>query len=371
MKSPLETRLEFELRSSKDPVAQAVLSAQIACYLARVGDFEEAERRRMELRAAFGDGRSAQVSILIMCLEALILFFRDLDSSARDRLLRANILSVACRERALVALTNAWLAHIDFNAGRYEAMARSMNSCSEFLEWDDGTASCRLALVLGDAFVYAGHELAARKWYDDARITASRLGDQAAVGAITYNRAALHVSNARLRRLSTAISRSELTLIDGEVRSAVNYQAVAGLSSLDHLLRSTSVGALMLADLHADASKAILSLIASAAVPSGSAELALLYSDNAHCLARLGSFELASQMADAANSLSPEGFDSDDRALLFDGLACFCELVGKDSEAKAYRVRAASALAEHQATITELTRLLQPFAPGPTRPTTA
>ena len=369
MKSSLVNRLESEFLSSTDPVDRAILSAQIACYLARVGDFEGAEQRRKGLRAAFGDGRSPRVSILIMCLEALLLFFRDLDSGARDRLVRANLLSVACRERALVALTSAWLAHIDFNAGRYEAMARSMQSCTESLELDDGTASCRLSLVLGDAFLYAGHELAARKWYDDARITASRLGDQAAIGAVTYNRAALHVSNARIRRLSTVISKSELMLIDAEVRSAVNYQAIAGLSSLDHLLRSTSVGSLMLANLHADASNAIHSLIASAAVPSGSAELALLYSDNAHCLARLGSFELADRMADAANSISPEVFDSDDRALLFDGLACYCDLVGKGETAKTYRSRAGSALTEHQATIAELNRLLQPFAPGPTRPT--
>ena len=371
MKSPLLVRLESESQASADPVIQAVKSAQIACYQARVGEFEDAERRRKELRTAFGDGRSPQVSILIMCLEALLLFFRDLDSGARDRLLRANLLSVACRETALVALTSAWLAHIDFNAGRFETMARSMQTCSEALESDDGTASCRLSLVLGDAFVYAGEESAARKWYDDARVSANKLGDQAAIGAITYNRAALHVSNARIRKLSSAIPPAEMTLIDAEVRSAVNYQAVARLTSLDHLLRSTSVGALMLADLHAEASNAILGLIASSAVPSDSAELALLYSDNAHALARQGKFELADQMAVAATSIDPKAFDSDDKAILFDGLACYFTLVGNNEVASAYRTRSEAALSQQQATIAQLSHLLQPFASGPVRPTKA
>lgn len=371
MKSPMMIRLESAFRSATDPVAQAVLSAKIACYEARVGDFEDAERRRKELRAAFGDGRSPQVSILIMCLEALLLFFKELDSKARDRLLRANLLSVACRERSLVALTSAWLAHIDFNGGRFEEMARYMHSCTEVLDSDDGTASCRLALVMGDAFLYANCDLPARTWYEVARTTATRLGDQAAVAGITYNRAALHVSSARLRKLTTSLPASELVLIDAEVRSAVNYQAVARLSSLDHLLRSTAAGALMLADRYDEASASILSLVASEAVPSGSAELALLYSDNAHCLARLGKFDLAHQMAVAACSIEPKGFDPDDQAILFDGLAHYSELVGRETGARTYRESSADAVLRQQATIAALTNLLQPFAAGPKRLTSS
>lgn len=371
MNSPLIARLESAFRSATDPVARAVLSAKIACYEARVGDFEDAEQRRKELRAAFGDGRSPSVSILIMCLEALLLFFKKLDTGARDRLLRANLLSVACRERSLVALTSAWLAHIDFNGGRFEEMVRSMHSCMDVLDADDGTALCRLSLVLGDAFLYANQDLPARRWYEEARTTATRLGDQAAVAGVTYNRAALHVSNARLRSLTASLAASELVLIDAEVRSAVNYHAVARLSSLDHLLRSTSVGALMLADRHDEASSSILSLVASEAVPSGSAELALLYSDNAHCLARLGKVDLAHQMADAACSIDPGGFDSDDQAILFDGLAHYCDLVGNETSARAYKESSAKAVLRQQATIAVLTELLQPFAAGPNRPTIA
>ncbi|MDP3612605.1 MAG: hypothetical protein Q8R98_12185, partial [Rubrivivax sp.] len=300
MTSPLLNRLLHTLSTTTDPVSSAVLSAQIACYQARVGEFEDAESRRIELRRVFGDGHSPQVSILVMCLEALLMFFKELDPNARDRLLRANLISVACHERPLIALTSAWMAHLDFNAGRYESMAKSMQACATNLDADDGTAACRLALVLGDAFDFVGNSQTARVWYEDARITASRLGDQAAVGAITYNRAALHVSNGRVKRISGELERTEVALIGGEVKSAINYQAVARLKSLDHLLRSASVGALMLEDRFEEASVAILTLLASSAVPAGSAELALLYADQALCLAKIGKGDQALEMAGAA-----------------------------------------------------------------------
>lgn len=365
MSSPLVSRLESEYLIATTPTAKAVLSAQIACYLARVGDFEEAERRRQELRSVFGDGRSPQVSILVMCLEALLLFFKSLDPNARDRLLRAKLLSVACRDRSLAALTSSWLAHIDFNGGRYDEMVKSMVDCSTYLNADDGTASCRLALVLGDAFLYVGQGELARKWYEDARTTATRLGDQAAIASITYNRAALHVADARFRRLSNAIQPSELARIDAEVRSAVNYQAAARLTSLDHLLRSASIGTLMLAEQYDKAADAIQALISTLDVPSGTAELALLYADNAQCLVRLGRPDDARQMAEAARSVDAQDFDPDDQSILFNALAQYSELVGEDANAKKYRDLSADSVSRQHETIARLVELLRPFASGP------
>jgi len=365
MTSPLLNHLRLALSNSTDPVGRAVISAKIACYQARVGEFEDAERRRLELRRDFGDGHSPQVSILVMCLEALLLFFKDLDPNARDRLMRANLISVACHERALVALTSGWLAHLDFNAGRYESMAKAMEVCASALDADDGTAACRLALVLGDAFDFVSEGQIARQWYEDARITANRLGDQAAVGAITYNRAALHVSNGRVKRLSVGLTSAEVALISAEVRSAINYQTVARLSSLDHLLRSASVGAQMLEDRFGEASGSILSLIASSSVPTGSAELALLYADHALCLAKTGRGEQAQEMAKAASSVESSKFDPDDRALILNSLSEYSSAVGDHPSASNSLQLSRSALEEHQVTIRRLSALLTPFASGP------
>lgn len=365
MVSPLVDRLEVAFQATSDPIERAVLSAQIACYQARVGEFDDAERRRNGLRKEFGDGHSARVSILIMCLEGLLLYFKDLDRNARDRLLRANLISVACRERALMAFTAAWLAHIDFNLGQYDSMAREIANCNEVIDADDGTAACRVALVLGDAFSYARQQESARRWYEHARQIASRIGDQAAVGAITYNRAALHVAAARIGGLTSKQDLEDISFANAEVRSAVNYQALAGLSSLDHLLRSASIGVMMLEERYQDASIAIADVIASSSAPSESAELALLYADQARCLAQLGRSDLANETALRAKAIRTDRFDADDRALIFDALGRFHAAAGEDVEAAKFSARVKAALKEHCETTERLALLIGAFAAGP------
>lgn len=366
MTAPLVTRLEAELRESSDPARRAEIVARIACYQARVGDFAEARRARDELRRDFGDGRSPSVSILIMCLEAMLLYFSELDSSARDRLVRANLLSVAFDQQPLIALTSAWQAHVDFNQARYESMAAAVTRCLDAIDADDGTALCRISLVLGDSMLFVNELDSSRRWYEQARIAANRLGDQAAVGAITYNRAALHVASARLRSLNARLDKSEIAIIGAEVRTAINYQDIAQLSSLDHLLRSAGIGVLMLEERFEEASAAILKLLASSAVPGESAELSLLYADNAHCLTKIGKLALADQMAAAALSGVREAFDADDRARIFGSLAQSNAARLSAQTAQTYQTSSREALLEHQATIARLHKLLQPFVAGPT-----
>lgn len=365
MTAPLVVRLEAELLTTIGPIDRALLSVQIACYQARIGEFENAELRRVELRKEFGTGQSARVSIMIMCLEGLLLYFKDLDPAARDRLLRANVLSVACNERPLIALTSAWLSHIDFNQGRYDSMARALAKCFESIDGDDGTAHSRASLVLGDAFTFTNKIAQAKIWYEQARVTANRIGDQAAVGAITYNRAALHVASARVRRLATPLDSSEISFIDAEVRSAINYQYVAGLISLDHLLRSSSIGVLMLEEKFEKACSAINDLVASSEVPRGSAELALLYADQAHCLARLGRVSEAAMPAQAAIAIATDRFEADDRAVIFGALGDYNSASGEESSAMIWKRACQIALEEHQKTVEFLTTLLNPFLSGP------
>ena len=368
MTAPLVMRLEAELLTTIDPVDRALLTVQIACYQARIGEFESAESKRVELRREFGTGQNARVSIMIMCLEGLLLYFKDLDPAARDRLLRANVISVACSERPLIALTSAWLSHIDFNQARYDSMARALAKCFESIDADDGTASCRAALVLGDAFTFTNKIAQAKAWYEHARFTANRIGDQAAVGAITYNRAALHVASGRVRRLTTPLDSSEISFIDAEVRSAINYQYVARLISLDHLLRSSSIGVLMLEEQFERACLAINEVVASSEVPRGSAELALLYADQAHCLARLGRISDAAIPAQAATAIATDQFDADDRAVIFGALGDYHLASGEESSAASWKRACQTALEEHQKTIDSLTTLLIPFLPGPPNP---
>ena len=367
MTSPLVARLEAELRTIADPIEKGCLSAQLACYQARVGEFDHAELRRVALRKEFGDGHSARVSILIMCLEGLLLYFKDLDPGARDRLMRANLLSVACHQQKLVGLTSAWLAHIDFNQGRYDSMAGAIAQCFGAMDADDGTALCRVSLVLGDAFSFVDQMTQARVWYEHARVTANRIGDQAAVGALTYNRAALHVASARVKRLACLPDPAEIKYVNAEVRSAVNYQYVARLASLDHLLRAASIGVLMLEEKYEEAASSISELISSSAVPINSAELALLHADHAHCLARLGKSQHAADAAQLATSIRADRFDADDRALIFGALSAFSASSGDAATAESFREAQCKALEEHHKSIALLSALLDRYSAGPTK----
>ncbi len=311
MVSPLESRLTARLADTTDESQRGVYLAELACYYARVGDFERAESSRVELRRVFGDGRDLRVSVLIMTLEALLLYFRELSPAARDRLLRAKLLCTAGKEVRLLALTSAWLAHIDFNLERFGDMSESIALGLASLDADDGTAECRLALVLGDAFMYCGQEKAARHWYERAHVSATRLGDQAAIGAMTYNRAALRVANLRLAQIAEPNQAVDFALARAELKSATNYQAVAGLRSLDHLLRAAQVGVLMLENDFSKAYAHIQQILDSGEVPSHSGAFYTLRADRLTCSVKLGNVlavrECVEALTDSAlKSLSPE-----------------------------------------------------------------
>ena len=327
------------------------MTAELACYYARIGEFEKAEELRRVLREEFSDGRSASVSISIMILEALLLYFRELSANARDRLLRANLLSKAFREARLVSLTSAWLAHIDFNQGRYDSMAVSIQSVFDSIESDDGSAACRVAIVLGDAFSFCRQPEVARKWYEAAHKLAAVLGDQAAVGALTYNRAALHVSSLRLDSLSNESDSNDISLAHVELRSAVNYQLIARLKSLNHLLQSATIGVAILEKRYTDALTVLQDSSFTSEVPVASAESAMQRADLAMCLAQVGRIAESQQVAKEAAAMQLDEFGADDRALIFGSLAHASKTSPDEGVARAYLGQALAALAEHNSII--------------------
>ncbi len=365
MAAPLVERLLESIRAELDPAKRAESIAFLACYEARVGDFEAAEQKRLLLRRDFGSGHFPRISILIMCLEALQLYFRELSPKARDRMLRANLISGLMRETQFSALTSAWLAHIDFNLGNYDSMAAELTKCLQDLTLDDGTAECRLSLVLGDAFLFVGSELEGRKWHERARVLASKLGDQAALGAIIYNRAAMRVAVARLEGLSSDIHSSRLSMLDVEVRSAINYQGSARLTSLEHLLSSASIGIHMLREQYQIAEHAIDAVLSGGEVPAGSGEEFLLHADRARCLAIRGDLTRAAMDVAFVVSGSLDQLSPDDRAVVEDSLARYFKIVREPGLAQSHQDSATKALAAQQATILGLKKMLAPFAEGP------
>lgn len=354
MTSPLVARLVAEINRCTDREARAVLFAELGCYRARAGDFDEAERLRRELRAEFGDGHSIRVSILVMCLESHLLYYRELSPDARDRMARASLLSRAAGDRRLVALTSAWMAHHDFSINAYEAAFDNLRQCFEAIDADDGNAECRASLMLGDIFLFIGNPNASRNWYESARRAAVRIGDQATIGAITYNRAALLVAAARLASLSRRVTDDDKARARAEVESAINYQAVAQLRSLDHLLRTAKIGVLMLHAKYPEALAAIRLVLASSAVPAGSAQSVLLEADRIRALAETGDMTEAAQGMDRFSTEILPRFASDDRALILSSIERAASLCGDHQLSAGCAERVKTALMEHAREVEDL-----------------
>jgi hypothetical protein len=361
MTSVLVKRLVALVNESNDPDTRAIHIAKLACYWARVGEFNQAESLRTQLRDTYGSGRNVQVSILIMTLEGLLHFFRSLSPDARDRIARAALLSTSFGQKDLVALTSAWLAHVDFNLCRFESMAASIETCLDNIEYDDGTADCRVSLVLGDAFLFCENPGSSQSWYERARLAYSALGDQASVGAIIYNRAALRATNLRLSSLVSPVDPSDVLAIDTEIRSAMNYQAMARLLSLDHLMRAAQIGMQLAAAKYEDAAKSIDQLLESGVVPEGSGEHVLLLADLADCRSQLGQLEKAEAAVQATTACSIDDLQPDDRALTYASLAAASTSLGRSANALEFQRRSQESLAEHHSLTRRLASLIERF----------
>ncbi len=354
MASPLELRLSAQVDASSDPDVRASLLAEMACYLARVGEFGEADRLRKQLRDVYGDGRCISVSIQLMALDALLLYFRELSPGARDRMARANLIAVGSGNPRWISLTSAWLAHIDFNLNRFDLMANEIAATLNSIGGDDGSAECRVSLVLGDAFLFCGQIGPSQRWYERARLTANKVGDQAAISALTYNRAALRVASARLSAINAPANSEEVARVWAEVRSASNYHVVAKAKSLDHLLGSARVGVFVLQQNYQLALEEIDGVLATGAVPKGSGEHLLLLADRALGLAAVGDRdEAVGQIAALSNSELDELFP-DDAALVSWSLFKANSIVENDAGATRFLGLARAKLEQHQSSVDNL-----------------
>lgn len=363
MISPLETRLLTSIAESRDATDQAIHRAELACYYARVGRFDEAEVLRKELRSVYGDGRDLRVSVLIMTAEALLLYFKDLSPTAGDRVARAKLLCAAAKESRLLALTAAWAAHIDFNEGRFEAMAASIAACIANLHADDGTATCRLALVLLNCHLHSGQLDSAKPWFELAHRSATKIGDQAAIGAMIYNKAALRVSLARIARINEQTVQDDFSLAAAELRSATNYQGIAGLLSLDYLLNCGKASALVHEGKFNRALSEIDSIISSGTVSPNSGLSAILLADRARCLSELGRTEEARLALVSHERSLPCDLSADDLAICYDSLEHCARLVGDSVKAEEHRAAKFGALTTHNAVIARLKEKVAKFAP--------
>lgn len=360
--SPYIDRIKQAIVEASDASTKGVSRALLAGGYARLGSFEAAEAEISSLRAEFGDGRSGRVSIMIMCAEAQLIYYKNLGDQARDRMMRAQILSVASRDASLSALTSAWLAHICFNLHRHDEMARSVKTCLDTISVEDHEAASRLALTLGDAFYAAEQPEIGNRWYAKAHERAVKLGDHSVVAALTYNRAAMGTFLARLRAVDAAIDPDSVARHLSEVRSAVNYQAIAQLTSLQALLDYSLASVHLLADKHAEATAILDRMVASQPNTSPIDRSLVLRCDLALCLAKLGRLEEASACVGLVPLERLIAYTPDDQVVALSALAEAALACGRDSDHAAALDALSTARDEHRAVVDALQGSLASFS---------
>jgi hypothetical protein len=363
MNAPYVDALLAQIESADSQSDRAERLAELACYWARSGEFGKAEAIAGDLRANFGSGSYARISMLIMCIEGLLLFFRDLSPRALERVTGANVLSVAMRQADITALTASWVAHIAFNRNDFDRFCSAARQCIGALGSNDLSARGRLAIVLSDAFLVAQDWASSKHWHEVARDCAVRMGDHTTMAALTYNRAVLNLHTLRIKALQAPLEPKELRLALLELQSAINYHSIAELKSLDYFLDIARSGAFMLQYKYAEAVSLIDSIIVANGGSLSESQRALLISDRARCVSELTAPNSTSEIEfDEPTEEGLKGCDAGDRALIFSTASLLSGRSGNEQSANRYRALTQLALSQHRDATVKLQTQLSEFA---------
>lgn len=327
MTAPCILRLDAAIENEQDADLKALLLAEKACYLARVGDTQAVSDIRSLLRSSYGKGENLAVSIRLMLLEGLDAYFGVLGGQARDRIARAQLLSVAAKHKELISLSSGWLAHIDFNDNRIADSIRNVRlaiDCLQEAQWD---SLVRLALVCGDLHMAYADYPTGRRWYAHAHHAALAYGDQAAIGAWTYNSAAIRLFRLRVRKtLGLEVSEDEIRFAEAEIANAVNFQHVAGVRSLNHLLVAAQSHVHILKGDHLAASESLQELVSDSVLPEAYLYRLTLLTDAIVSNLQIGRVDIARDLSSRIDFARLEELDVDDRIICLGSLNQALEL---------------------------------------------
>lgn len=230
----LLSRIDAALAIEGVPAKRGELLARRACYLARLGKFDDARRIIGELRSGFPATSSPRVSIWTMAVEGIICTFEDLSEEGHDRIMRAQTLAAAVRDRTLIAWTSAWRAHLQSERSDFSGMARSLEATLSACANDEHDALARASMVLANAYSSCGVVELATRWYASSRHHALEIGDQATIDALIYNKAAFTVGWLRAEACFSSLDQAAIAHTAGQIASARNYQSLIGIRAVNN-----------------------------------------------------------------------------------------------------------------------------------------
>lgn len=359
-------RINAELRACSDPARRIDLLAESACYLARSGAAEEANKIATELRNNSGRNGEPRAMLWVMIIESLLLHFGNLSASAEDRMNRAFALSSSLGKKDLADLSCAWLARFKFDRSEFAGTAKHLTHLLARLPEVHDSALMRAAIVAADAFRFAGLDNEAQGWYECARSLALKLGDRTAIGAIMYNRAAMGLAHLSAQSDATGedVNPDRLRMIFLEIESAFSFQTSTHVTSLVHLTQLCHARALMLAGRWSEASVLFESLAEVLAKAEDRPNRPNVAADLAWCWLNTGRTQEAAALISEISMQSAQSMDIDDQVTYLSRLIRIRQQLGSDppSEEDLARFRAVcDAYLKHIAT---LRAELEPLSPA-------
>lgn len=349
MRSRYLQQLDRRIAAATGAVESACLHAQRAVYLARQGKREAAAATIAGLREDFRDRPNAELTAWISLAESLIDFYALPGPQAIDRLRRAQALATAIRHPVLVPLCAAWLAHMEFNAGRAQQTVEHATQALRLAQPDHHAALARVSLVVADALHFAGSFELAQPWYAAVREHALVEGDDAMISAMLHNVATFRTNNVRLAAIFglTASEESKRALMEAD--SAMNFDAGIGTVSLDLFVPLLRAQLLTVRDQYAQAVKLFNQSLPRADEQGMSRLKPCFYADRAWCNLQLGDSEQA--LADVQLSLEALDLecDTDDLATTHGRVAAIFHALGDAENAEKHERLSVAFLNDHQA----------------------
>jgi hypothetical protein len=229
-----EIRLRQSIASTTDPLEKACLTAELAGYLARMGNFAGADTIIGELRAS-QNWDSPRLAALIMLAESIVALRNEYEPHAVDRLSRGYAIASGFGARGVAGLIASWLAHYNFNRGTHAELAQWVATATGYAGDMNRSAKARFCLTQAVIAATVNSLSDSEKWFWATRAHAVAMGDEAYLAAAMYNRSAFGIARVRWDIGRSQPIRDDLTQLGLEIDSAVNYSIATGNVSAPHL----------------------------------------------------------------------------------------------------------------------------------------
>jgi len=342
-------RLDALIAQAEGVFERETLKSRRAAVLARHGQIAEARFALAGLRTQSQRLRDPVLTGWAALVDGLIDHCETLSPTARDKFRRAHDLASAAGDALLLAESAAWLSVADLNANDVEASVSHAAEALRVAPADAHTAQARAALVIGDAWRYAGEDALAQPWYQRVRKEAAAEGDVSLVSMLLYNMAAFRAYRISLDDAFGRGDLAEAQRVLLEAESTGNYDAGVGNDQLTAQVPLLRAQLMVVTGRYQEATAIIDAQLASARAEGLAHREARFLADAAHAEMKLGRVNEANKRLRQIAVALPLTTDDDDIAATHARVAGVARAFGRTDLAEFHANEAAAAFERHEA----------------------